>query len=440
MSELTYEQLISELFPRLTGRVRWGLVRTRTLLAAVGNPQRSFRTIHVGGTNGKGSVAVTLAAILRAQRRLTGLYSSPHLCTFRERIQIDGAAISEDALLAAAHKLWPTIERVSPSFFEATTAIAFLALAEAGVALSVVEVGLGGRLDATNVIKPELAIITNIALDHADYLGSTIESVAREKAGIIKPSVPLLTAERAELPLAIFRERAQQQGAPFHQLTVDDVRDVTFDTQGTRFTMPFEQGVASLQTPLIGQHQASNAALAVRASGLLPGALRPSREAVVAGVQSVKWPGRLQVEHLAGQTWLFDVAHNVAGVHALVSAVGKLKLPRPLVIVVGILGDKDWQAMLPPLFGIANLAVLTRPPTAPPNRAWNPEKVLQTVSFDRARVHNDFAAALAYAHEQAGSGTVLVTGSFHTVGDALIALGRAPYGSDAILPRVAFSG
>ena len=440
MSDLTYEQLINELFPRLTGGIRWGLIRTRTLLAAVGNPHRSFRSIHVGGTNGKGSVAATLAAILNADGRQTGLYSSPHLCTFRERIQINAAAISEAALLAAARKLWPAIERVSPSFFEATTAIAFLALAEAGVKLCVVEVGLGGRLDATNVIKPELAVITNIALDHAEYLGNTIESIAREKAGIIKPATPLLTAERSPAPLRLFREIAEQRAAPFYELREGEVSDVEYSMRGTRLKTALYGEATELETPLIGQHQAINVALAARAAELLPEDLRPARDAIVAGVRDVRWPGRLQVERFGAQMWLFDVAHNVAGVHALVGALEGLDLARPLVVVVGILGDKDWQAMLPPLFNVADAAVLTKPPTAPSNRAWNPESVLQSVAFERAEVVSGFHAALGRAHELAGNGTVLVTGSFHTVGDALIALDRAPYGSDTTLPQLVFSG
>ncbi|MGQ0561453.1 MAG: bifunctional folylpolyglutamate synthase/dihydrofolate synthase, partial [Gemmatimonadota bacterium] len=374
---LTYDQLIRELFPRLSGGIRWGLERTEALLDSVGNPQRSYRTIHVGGTNGKGSVAATLAAILRVDGRRTGLYTSPHLCTFRERIQVDGSALSEAALVYAARRLWPEIQRVSPSFFEATTAIGFLALAEAGVELAVVEVGLGGRLDATNVIEPELSIITNIALDHRDYLGNSIESIAREKAGIIKASGSVLTAERERVPLHIFAEHARAAGTRLHVLPAGEPADASYDVRGTAFTVTTSHySEQKLATPLIGAHQAVNAALAVHACDLLPDGLRPAAESVTRGVAQVRWPGRLQVERIGAQNWLFDVAHNVAGVHALVAAVRGLQLARPLVVVIGILGDKDWQAMLPPLFDVADTAILTLPPTAPANRAWDPERVL----------------------------------------------------------------
>ncbi len=439
--ELTYHDLISELFPRLTGGIRWGLDRTTALLDSAGNPQNSFRSIHVGGTNGKGSVAASMAAILHVGGRRTGLYTSPHLCTFRERIQIDGQAITEDALVAAARRLWPAIQRLSPSFFEATTALGFLALAEAGVEIAVIEVGLGGRLDSTNVIRPELAVITNIALDHKEYLGSTLASVATEKAGIIKPLTPVLTAERAAVPLEIFRKQAWGQDAPLHILPPDEPAEAAYDLSGTRFrvtTSPY--GEMTLSTPLIGLHQASNAALAVHALALLPDDLHPERAAFQRGLSSVHWPGRLQRERLNGRTWLFDVAHNVAGVQALVACINGLALARPLVLLIGILGDKDWQAMLPPLFDVADHAILTRPPTAPANRAWHPERVLSEVAFAGAEVVSDFPNALERAAQLAGDGTVLVTGSFHTVGDALIMVGRAPYGSDVTLPRLTFSG
>jgi dihydrofolate synthase / folylpolyglutamate synthase len=433
-SDLTYEALTRELFPRLTGGIRWGLERTEELLDRVGNPHRAFRSIHVGGTNGKGSVAASLAAILTADGHHAGLYTSPHLCTFRERIQIDGNAIDERALLNAARQLWPDIQRLSPSFFEATTAIGFLALAEAGVDMAVIEVGLGGRLDATNVITPELSIITNIAFDHADYLGNTIESIAREKAGIIKPGVPVLTAERDLAALGVFAEAVTDAGSHLYILPDTHPADVSIDLAGTKFRI----GCASFDTPLIGMHQAVNAAMAVNAASLLEDP--PRRTSVLAGLANVRWPGRLQVERFGKQNWLFDVAHNVAGVQALVSTVGQLDVRRPLVLIIGILGDKDWQAMLPPLFAAADTAILTLPPTAPANRAWDPESVLGEVPCAHAEVVRDFQRALERAAAVAGEGTVLVTGSFHTVGDALIMMDRTPFGSDLTLPHIAISG
>lgn len=439
MNELTYPELVRELFPRLTGGVRWGLERTQALLASVGNPHESYRSIHIAGTNGKGSVAATIASILSTNSASVGLYSSPHLCSLRERIQVNRMALDETAIVSAARKLWPEIQRVQPSFFEATTAIGLLAFAEAGVETAVIEVGLGGRLDSTNVITPELSIITNIAFDHAEYLGNTLELIAAEKAGIVKRGVSLLTGERDARLLEVFRERTAALDAPMHRLSDRDVGDAVFDLSGTRFSTTWRGAEQQFHTPLIGRHQANNAALAIRALDLIP-AVELDIAAIRSGLAQVRWPGRMQIERIGSQVWAFDVAHNVAGVHALVDCVHALPLPKPVVLVLGILGDKDWRAMLPPLFAVADRTILTVPATAPPNRTWDPHMALRFADSEAASVVGDFRAALETAHTQAGSGTVLVTGSFHTVGDALICLNRTPFGSDVTLPRASFAG
>lgn len=438
MSRLTYDALITELFPRLTGGIRWGLERTRRMLAAVGNPHEACPALHVGGTNGKGSVAATMASVLGAAGLRTGLYTSPHLCSFRERIRIDGESIGEAALLEAAERLWPAIRTEDPSFFEATTAIAFLALAEAGVDVAVIEVGLGGRLDATNVIRPEAVALTNVALDHVQLLGPTLSAIANEKAGILKAGVPAVTTETGDEALAVFRARAREVGAPLTELRAEDVTDVHTDAHGTTLTVATRAwGPLRVHTPLSGMHQATNAALAAVALERLPERLRPSADAVQRGIAAVRWPGRLQVLQMAGRTWVFDVAHNVAAVHALAAGLSALELPRPLVLLAGVLGDKDWRAMLRPLYAVADAAILTVPPTAPRDRRWEPAAVIEAVPDARAIAIDAFDDALRNALRlSAGppAGTIVVTGSFHTVGDVLIALGRAPDGVDTHLP------
>jgi dihydrofolate synthase / folylpolyglutamate synthase len=439
LSSLTYDALIAELFPRLTGGIRWGLERTRRLLAGVGDPHRAYRVLHVGGTNGKGSVAAHLESVLRCDGRRVALYSSPHLCTFRERIRIDGRAIGEDALLSAAQRLWPAIRREQPSFFEATTVIALLAMAEAGVDTAVVEVGLGGRLDSTNVVNPDVVVLTNVSLDHVQLLGPTVAHVAREKAGIIK-GAPVVTGETGEVALDLFRAAARTAGAPLHELAPADLRDVRVALDGTHFTLANTPwGDLALSTPLLGQHQAGNAALAVLALGALP-ERRPTTEAVVTGLRHTRWAGRLQLERIQGVTWLFDVAHNVAGVEAAVSALAALPLAGPLTAVVGVLGDKDWVNMLTPLCSAAAHVLLTAPPTAPPERRWDPEQVLREVPCAHAETVSDFLGALDLAQQRAAAagGTVLVTGSFHTVGDALAAFGLCPDGSDFAMDPPSF--
>jgi dihydrofolate synthase/folylpolyglutamate synthase len=193
LTEISYGALLDRLVPRLSGGISWGLDRTRRLLAAAGDPHTAYPTIHVGGTNGKGTVAAIVESVLRADGARTGLYTSPHLVDYRERVRVDGRLIAEEDLLAAGRALWPAMEREPPSFFEAATVIAFLALARAGIDVAVIEVGMGGRLDSTNVIQPVAAAITNVAEDHAQHLGHDLPTIAGEKAGIMKPGLPVVT-------------------------------------------------------------------------------------------------------------------------------------------------------------------------------------------------------------------------------------------------------
>jgi dihydrofolate synthase/folylpolyglutamate synthase len=423
----------SWLFDRPAGGIRWGLERTQEMLAGVGDPHRRFRALHVGGTNGKGSVSALCESVLRAAgpEQRTGLYTSPHLVSFAERIRISGRPVDRDLLLACEARLRPAIELSGATFFEATTAIAFLCFAEAGVDVAVVEVGLGGRLDSTNVILPDATAVTNVARDHVEYLGDSIAAIAREKAGIFKPGVPAVVGERSPEALDVLRSVAADVGAPLRVLSeVSQTFDVAVRLDGTRFRLDSAcWGTHEVSIPLVGAHQARNAALAAELLGVLPDELRPEWDAVDAGFRDVRWLGRMQVERRGGQTWIFDVAHNPAGVAALAAALDALDLPRPVVLLAGILADKEWGDMLPPLIARADGAILTVPPTAPAERRWDPEAVSRAIDVPERfplRVVADFDAALARAETLAPYGTVLVTGSVHTVGDALDRLGLAP--------------
>lgn len=419
------------LFARPTGGIRWGVERTEALLAGVDDPHRRFRSIHLGGTNGKGSTAALCESALRAARpdRVVGMYTSPHLVSFAERIRIGGRPVERDLLLACEARLRPAIEASGATFFEATTAIAFLCFAEAGVDTAVVEVGLGGRLDSTNVIAPIATAVTNIGIDHTEFLGSTPGEIAWEKAGIFKPGVVAVTAETAELPLGVLRRRAAEVGAPFHALgdlaRVDDAR---VSLAGTEFLLRSRRwGERRVRVPLIGAHQAVNAALAAELLGLLPDGARPEWGAIEAGFAATRWPGRMQVLERGGLTWVLDVAHNQAGVESLAAALDGLPLPRPVILLAAILSDKEWGAMLPPLLARVDAAVLTVAPTAPESRRWDPEASAAAVEAPPGvaiRVIPDFAAAMRRVTTMAPYGAVLVTGSVHTVGDALAELGE----------------
>lgn len=421
------DDLAERLFPTLSRGVEWGLERSERALAALGDPHLRHPVLHVGGTNGKGSVAAVLASVLRRHGLHTALYTSPHLCSFRERFQVDGTPLGEEALLAAAAPVRDQVVREGLTFFEAATVLAFHAFARADVEVTVVEVGLGGRLDATNVVDPEVSVVTNVSMDHADHLGATLPEIAREKAGIIKPGVPLVTAETDPRCLEVFEAVARERGAEIFVLDAErEIGDVRTGPRGTELVVRESAwGALRLTTRLAGRHQALNVALAVRALERLRPPLRPGPEALRSGVGEVSWPGRLQVEETADGTWLFDVAHNVAGVRALRESLPELSLPEPLVFLVGVLGDKDWRAMLPPLFRRGEGAVLTVPPSAPEDRRWDPAAVRRTLEEaghpgpGDLEVAPDLAEAVARARERAGRGTVVVTGSHHTVGDVL---------------------
>ena len=388
--------------------------------------------LHVGGSNGKGSVAAIAAQVLRASGRHVGLYTSPHLCSFDERILLNGAPLPECRLEQYASELRRPIARNHLTFFEAATLLAFQTFAREGVDVAVLEVGLGGRLDATNVARSIVTVVTNIALEHTEYLGDTLASITVEKAGIAKPGIPFLTADRNAEVIELMESVCTEQHALFEAVGPERVTDVRIATDHTEFVLVTGRwGVLNLTTPLMGVHQATNAALAVAALEVLPNELRPAADAVVRGVAEARWPGRSQVERRADVTWLFDVAHNPAGTCSLADVLDRVALPRPFVGLVGILADKEWIDMLMTLCARMDRALLTVPDSAPADRRWDPLAAADRV---RGRIVGgcavepvpDFDQALETARGVASGGTVVVTGSFNTVGDAMRRLQLCP--------------
>jgi len=430
LDPLTEDPLLHALFPALATGVEWGLERTERALAVLGDPHRAFRSLHVGGTNGKGSVTATLASVLQHDGRRVGCYTSPHLCSFLERILVDGHAIDEAKLIAYAQEAREPIVRHGLTFFEAATVLAFHAFAREGVEVAAVEVGLGGRLDATNVLVPEVSGVTNIAMDHADYLGDTLDLIAREKAGIAKRGVPFVVGETDPALRAIFAEVAERVGAPMFVVAPAAARDVAVEPERTTFRISTDAwGTMEVVTPLAGKHQAANVAIAITILEHLPADLRPGRDAVLGGVRDVRHHGRNELRVIQGRTWLFDVAHNPAGIATLADTLDRLDLPRPRVALVGVMADKDWRAMLPPVLARVEEAVLTTAPSAPADRRWDPEaaaRALAASGTTHVRAIPDFATALQAAATRAGRGTVVITGSVHTVGNAMKVLGVDP--------------
>ncbi len=416
--------------------MEWELERSERALARLDDPHTRYASLHVGGTNGKGSVTATLASIMSASGRRSGCYRSPHLIAFDERILVDGRPLSEGALRLYAAEIRDVVTASDLTFFEAVTLLAFHAFAREGVEVAALEVGLGGRLDATNVVTPEVSAVTNVAMDHADYLGDTLLEIAHEKAGIIKPDVPFVTTEHDPEVLSLFGSIAERMQAPMTVVRPGALSDVAVRKEGTTFRLTTSSwGELEVVTPLVGGHQAANAALAVAMCDRLGEELRPGRNALLEGVAGTRHRGRDQLVTLDGRTWLLDVAHNPAGVASLADTLDRLDVPRPVVALIGILRDKDWRGMMPPLLERCQHVVLTQPPTAPPERRWEVAEVGKEVAraaMDatgkggrRASVtaEEDFGVALETATRLAGKGTVVVTGSVHTVGGAMRRLG-----------------
>src|SRR4051812_29278562 len=411
---LTYAQALDFLFPRTT-TIKFGLANTRALLKTLGNPHEVIPSIHVGGTNGKGSVSTLVAAALREAGWRVGLYTSPHLVSFRERIRVDGVPISEDAVAMWTGRLLSSILARKATFFEATTALAFADFAARGVEIAVVEVGLGGRLDSTNVVQPLVSAVTKIERDHMKYLGESLALIACEKAGIAKPGVPFVVGEKDPKLVEVLRREARRSvekavGQPGGHRSAD-----------VRVLPPDYEWCGPLS--LAGPHQRRNAAVAHGILCALPAPYRPSRAHIESAFGNAKVPGRLDRRG----RWLFDVAHNPDGMRALVSALAALRPAWPLHALVSILGDKEWPEMLVQLDQAIDRGVLTIAPTAAA-RGWDIEwlgRWLSDPTRPPARASwtlvPDFSAAIAQVQE--GAGTMLVTGSFHTVGDVMTVLG-----------------
>jgi len=336
---------------------------------------------------------------LRAAGHSVGLYTSPHLVDVRERMVVDDRPITPDAFAQWTEELREGVELTGASFFEVTTAIAFADFAARGADVAVVEVGLGGRLDSTNVLMPAACAVTHVARDHSDYLGDSLPGIAREKAGIAKPGVPFVIGETEPELCMVLESAAREAGALVVRVPPDAVYD----------------GRLALR----GAHQRRNAAVARSLLHALPTWLRPPEQAVASGLAAAALPGRFDRRG----KWLFDVAHNPGGMATLVAGIEATNLPRPVHALAGILSDKDWEQMLQQLSGVVDRVWATQPPSAPPERSWDLDEVGRRLP--QLAVEPDFERALEAV--QRGAATVVVAGSFHTVGDALARLpGFAP--------------
>jgi dihydrofolate synthase/folylpolyglutamate synthase len=358
---MTYPAAIEYLYGLQTHGIKLGLDPMQALLEAIGHPEHRLRVLHVGGTNGKGSTVAMAAAMLRASGLRVGLYTSPHLVEFRERIRIDGEMIPEDRLAQLVDRLRRAVPpTVSLTFFEMTTALALLYFEESQVDLAVLEVGMGGRFDATNVVAPIACAITTIALDHQEYLGTTEEAIAFEKAGIIKPGVPVVIGRMGTEAGAVMRRVADERAAPLRRLGAEFV----VEGSGDRFTYRgWERVVEGLRCGLVGRHQLDNAACAI---ALLESAghvgVSVAEGAIREGLRSVVWEGRLEVLEDSPRV-LLDGAHNPAASVALSGYLEEFRASHPnarIILVWGMMRDKDHREFIAPLLPLVSEIVLTQ--------------------------------------------------------------------------------
>ncbi|MGA9964597.1 MAG: folylpolyglutamate synthase/dihydrofolate synthase family protein [Terriglobales bacterium] len=426
---------------------KFDLAHMRVLLEALNHPERKFPGVLIAGTNGKGSTAATLASILRASGLRTGLYTSPHLVRINERIRINGSEISDDDFALLHDVVDRTAERLveegelpwHPSFFEMLTAIAFEYFAQNKVEIAVLEVGMGGRLDATNVIQPRVSVITDISLDHQKFLGNTVDEIAREKAGIIRPGGVVVTLPQQPQANDVIGNTILELGAqgvsavpyvppvsPGSDEYLTRTPESAAECVASRYPLQVMGKQISVETPLVGRHQLRNIALAIATAEVLSHQGFPiTPEAIERGIRETRWPGRFQVMLAQGEApeYIFDVAHNPAGAWALRSTLSACYEDRPLTFVFGAMRDKAIGEIAEILFPLAARVIATR---ADNPRSATPDEIREAAARTATDIEDatDVASALDRARSLAGPrGIVVITGSIYIVGEAMRVLG-----------------
>ncbi|RLB41300.1 MAG: bifunctional folylpolyglutamate synthase/dihydrofolate synthase [Deltaproteobacteria bacterium] len=426
----TYKDALRYLYGLQKYGIKFGLSKTENLMAAVGNPHRGKAYVHIAGTNGKGSVAAFLASILKEAGYKVGLYTSPHLVRFTERFKINGREISRPEVVELVNIFQEAIDQKEPpTFFELTTAMALHYFAEQQTDIAVMEVGMGGRLDATNIIEPKVTIISNIAMEHQFFLGNTLLDIAGEKAGIIKQGVPLVTGAGCRKVVELFRRICQEKAAPMIRIG-EQVR-YRHSRSGLNYYGMWHKW-SGMEMGLKGGFQARNATLALAAAELLAdsGFAVPER-AFRDGVRNASWPGRMQL--IGGQpSILLDGAHNPRAMRTLAGAVEAEFSYNRLIVVIGIMEDKDIKSILKQIVPMADHVIYTRPEYP---RAAKPEGLfaLGKIMHRSAQVVERLDNAIVEAREMAGpSDLILICGSLFTIGEALSCLDPLNYPPEGI--------
>lgn len=429
-----FDDAIDYLYGLQQHGIKLGLQNPLRLMALLGDPHRGFKSVHVAGTNGKGSTSAAIASILQAQGRRVGLFTSPHMLSFTERIRVDGVEITPDEVSEYAHRVREAAERdgLTPTFFEVVTAMGFLYFRDRAADWAVIETGLGGRLDATNVLAPNLTVITPLDYDHRQYLGESLREIAGEKAGIIKPGIPVVVAAQEDTALAVIEARASELAAPLH-LEGREFRFLLKERLGpgrVRFDYISKDGMylEGLEVPLSGGYQAQNMSVAARAVELI-GPEGPDKDvgsdrSVREGLSRLRWPGRLEVAH-TNPLVILDGAHNPAASRVLAKAMREEFMPEgdgSIALVFGAMADKDVEGMLRILLPLARDVHFASPDFG--RAAGLPELRGLAYRLGREfRVRSFPSVSEALTQAMRLNMPVLVTGSFYVIGEAKEALG-----------------
>jgi len=420
MAQEAYQQSLDYLYGLEKFGMIFGLTQAERILNAIGDPHKEVQAIHIGGTNGKGSTAAMMSSILQKEGYRVGLYTSPHLIRFTERIKVNGKEIEEEEVAALTGWMRKEIEAVGIlppfTFFDFTTAMALHYFKQKLVDLAILEVGLGGRLDSTNVVDPLIAIITNIAKDHEEVLGKSILKIAREKAGIIKKRKPLITAATQPHVLRLFSKVCQGKGAPYFRVGKEfryvRAEDGDFDYEG------LNRKLWGIHLNLKGFHQVINATTALGATEVLENLGYPiSTHAMIDGLKEVNWPGRLEIVSSSPRV-ILDGAHNPAGALVLKESLEKEFQYQNLILLIGIMKDKDIPSMLRLLAPLAHHIIFTKPHT---DRATAPSLLKKALgqNGEKAEVAEDLREAIERGLSLTQKDDLLcITGSLYTVGEA----------------------
>lgn len=424
-----YDACLDAMYGMRRFGIKLELAAIRRMLGELGDPQKRFRAIHVAGTNGKGSIASALATILHRAGYRTGLFTSPHLVRFNERIRVDNREIDDDAVVRAyrAVKAVASGER-EPTFFEFSTAMAFYEFARRGVQWAVVETGMGGRMDATNLLEPAVSIISNISMEHQMYLGNTIAQIAGEKAGIIKPKTPVVAGARQKSAIGVIKATARERSAPLHRYKTDF--RVRREKNGAFTYYGLDHVWKGMRSGLAGGFQTDNAALTLAAcEALMRRGVQLTVDDIRRGLITNQWPGRLEVASTSPYI-ILDGAHNFMAARNLGRFLSETLSDRDITLVAGILDDKPYRAMLKSMLPVCKRVVLTQARTG---RALPPETLAEAAGerVSDITLIPDVAAAVDHAVRAAGPrDAVCIAGSLYVVGEARAALAQAGYIND----------